>query len=67
MVNLGLSGNANRDVVNFTRPETNKKKTKTASNKADMNLKAKNYRKVLNTCYKKYTDKCASELRSLSQ
>lgn len=32
-----------------------------------MNLKAKNYRKVLNTCYKKYTDKYASELRSLSK
>ena len=43
------------------------KKSKTASNKADMNLKAKTYRKVLNTCYKKYTDKCASELRSLSK
>jgi hypothetical protein len=32
-----------------------------------MNIKAKEYRKTLNTSYQKYKEKCASELRVLSK
>jgi hypothetical protein len=32
-----------------------------------MNIKAKEYRKTLNTSYQKYKEKCASELRALSK
>ena len=44
-------------------------RVKSGANKNTMNIKAKEYRKTLNTSYQKYLYKenCASELRALSK
>ena len=41
--------------------------SKTPENKTLLNTRAKEYRLVLNENYKKYTEKCSDELRSLSK
>ena len=41
--------------------------SKTPENKILLNTRAKEYRLVLNANYKKYTEKCSDELRSLSK
>ena len=41
--------------------------SKTPENKTLLNTRAKEYRLVLNANYKKYTEKCSHELRSLSK
>ena len=53
-----------RNQFNMARLSYNR--VKSGANKNTMNIKAKEYRKTLNTSYQKYKEKCASELRALS-
>ena len=51
----------------FHKNRNNYRKFKTDDNKVLMNRTAKEYRHLLNISYKKYHEKCANELRSLSK
>ena len=54
-----------RNQFNMARLSYNR--VKSGANKNTMNIKAKEYRKTLNTSYQKYKEKCASELIALSK